>query len=284
MPRRTTWTSQVGDGFFQAFERPILAGRDFHEGDRAPGARTVIVNEAFARRRTNGASPIGRRVRYVSDDPNEPPTWLEIVGMVRDIGMTPTDFGEAPYIFHAASLATVRPVVMDVHVSGDAAMLALRARTIAAELEPGLRVDDMLRLDEVAWRADLEAVVAAGALVGVVGLGLFLSSAGIFSLMSVNVSRRTREIGLRAALGANPVRLLRGVFSRAVVMIGGGLIVGNLLLLLLMTFGEERVPWGFLVQGLVITSTVMMTTGLLACVGPARRALRIHPTDALRET
>jgi len=162
-------------------------------------------------------------------------------------------------------------------------MLVPRLRALAADIEPGLRLDDVRRLDDVAWRQDFGAAVAAGALAGVVVLGLFLSSAGIFSLMSVSVARRTREIGLRTALGASRASVLRGIVSRAAVLIGSGIVAGNLLLFVL-AFGEENIPWGFIIQGLLITSLLMMTAGVLACIHPARRALRINPIDALKET
>ena len=278
------WTSAVGPGYFEAFEKPIVAGRGFHQGDRAADARTVIVNEAFARGGfMNGQSPLGRRVRFPAGDPAAPQPWFEIVGIVRDLGMTPTDFGEAPYVFHAASPGMIQSAVMGVRVAGDPALLVPRLRTLAADIEPGLRLDDVRRLDDVAWRQDFGAAVAAGALAGVVVLGLFLSSAGIFSLMSVSVARRTREIGLRTALGASRASVLRGIVSRAAVLIGSGVVVGNLLLFIL-AFGEENVPWGFIRRGLLVTSLLMMTAGVLACVEPARRALRINPIDALKET
>ena len=100
--------------------------------------------------------------------------------------------------------------------------------------------------------------------------------------MSVSVARRTREIGLRAALGASPRRLLLGIFSRALVLIGSGIAAGNGVLLLVVTLSTELDVRG--VGGALIgTSAVMLTVGLLACVEPARRALRIAPTDALKE-
>ncbi len=163
------WRSQVGPGYFEAFERPILAGRELHAGD--VGAATVIVNEAFARRFTSGASPVG-----------------------------------------------------------------LRVEAIAAELDPGIRLYEVLPLDELAWRQDADNLVVAASLAGIVGLVLFLSGAGIFSLMSVNVARRTSEIGLRSALGAGPARLFASVFSRALVLIGSGIVAGNLVLFGLVIF------------------------------------------------
>ena len=204
------WMAAVGPRFFEAFDIPLVAGRDFHDGDRAAGARTVLVNEAFARRYMNGASPVGRRVRYASPDPAKPEPWLEIVGMVRDIGMTPTDLGEAPYVFRAASPGHGVPLVMGVRVvrrpGGAGATACGPSRP---SLDPGLRLDEL----RVARRARLERGRADDGRAparspAVVGLGLFLSAAGIFSLMSVSVARRTREIGLRTALGASRARLL----------------------------------------------------------------------------
>lgn len=278
------WTATVGPGFFETFDRPILAGRAFHDGDRGAEARTVIVNEAFARRYFDGATPVGHRVRLASADPAKAGTWLEIVGMVRDMGMTPTDLGEAPYMFRATTPAALRAPVMGVRVTGDPASLALRVRAIAAELDQSLRLDEVQTLDALAWKVDLPQMVVAGSLISIVALGLFLSAAGIFSLMSVSVSRRTREIGLRAALGATPTRLLRGIFSRAAVLIGSGIVAGNAVLALVVALSDEVNFSADVIVALATTSSVMLLVGLLACVEPARRALRIDPTDALKET
>ncbi len=277
------WTAAVGPQFFQAFEVPLVAGRGFHDGDRAAEARTVMVNEAFARRYMASGSPVGRRVRYASADATTPEPWFEIVGVVRDIGMTPTDLGEAPYVFEAASPATASPLIMGVRVAGgDPAAVAPRLRAIAAELDPRIRVDDMRSLEDATWRVDVPMMVGAGAVVAVVSLGLFLSAAGIFSLMAVSVARRTREIGLRSALGASRTRLLAGVFSRAAVLVGSGVVAGNLVLLLFVTLSPE-VDVVDVMDALLATSGVMVSVALVACVEPARRALRIQPTDALKE-
>ncbi len=276
------WMTSVGPRFFESFDIQMVAGRNFHDGDRAAGARTVLVNEAFARRYANGASPVGARVRSISSDPATPDPWLEIVGVVRDIGMTPTDLGEAPYVFRAASPATASPLVMGVRVAGDRAALAPRLRAIAASVDPGLRLDEIRSLDELAWTVDVPMMIGASAIAGVVCLGLFLSAAGIFSLVSVSVARRTREIGLRSALGASRARLLAGVFSRAVLLVGSGVFVGNLVLMLFVMLSPE-VDMADVADALLVTSAVMLSVGLLACIEPARRALRIQPTDALKE-
>ena len=274
------WMAAVGPRYFEAFNIPLIAGRDFNDGDRTADARTVLVNEAFVRRYMNGASPVGRRVRYAH--PAKPLPWLEIVGVVRDIGMTPTDLGEAPYVFRAASPATASPLVLGVRYGGNPEALVPRLRAIALELDPTLRLDDMRPLDDLAWRQDVPQMVLAGAMATVVGLGLFLSAAGIFSLMSVSVARRTKEIGLRAALGASQGRLLARIFSRALVLVGSGIAIGDAVLLTIIALSPE-VDLAGMSSGLLAISAVMLTVGLLACVEPARRALRIQPTDALKE-
>jgi hypothetical protein len=276
------WMTSVGPNFFETFDIPLIAGRAFHQGDRVPDGRTVLVNEAFVRRYLNGLSPIGRRVRYASVEgaPAEP--WLDIVGVVGDVGMTPTDLGEAPYIFRPASAATTSPIVMGIRVNGDPSAVAPRIRAIAANLDLGLRLDEVRSLDDIAWSVDVPALIGAGTISVVVILGLFLSAAGIFSLMSVSVARRTREIGLRSALGATRARLLGGIFSHALALVGSGIAAGNLILLLFIAASDEA-EVGDVADALLTTSMVMLAVGMLACIEPARRALRIQPTDALKE-
>jgi ABC-type antimicrobial peptide transport system permease subunit len=111
---------------------------------------------------------------------------------------------------------------------------------------------------------------------------------GIFSLMSVSVSRRTREIGLRAALGANPRHVLAGILGRAMVLTGSGIIAGGAIVLLFVALGGGPTgrPGDDVVKFAVwlgVTSAVMLAACLLACIAPARRALRINPIDALRQ-
>jgi predicted permease len=276
------WTAAVGPRYFEAFEAPIVAGRDFHAGDRASDSRAVLVNEAFARLHLQGGNPVGRRVRYASLDPAQPNAWLEIVGMVRDIGMTPTDRGEAPYVFTAASPVSVTPLVIGLRVAGDPTALALRVRAIAADLDLGVRLDEVRRLDERVWRVDIPMMVSAGALVFVVGLGLLMSAAGVFSLMAVSVARRTREIALRTALGASRTRLLAGLFGRAAALVGSGVACGNAVLLIAILTSDDT-PVTLIWGALLMTSAIMLVVGLVACIEPARRALRIEPIEALKD-
>ena len=209
--------------------------------------------------------------------------------MVRDLGLDPGEQGdEGPYVFHPASAATMSPFVMSVRLRGNPATLAARLPTIAAAIDAGLSVPEARPLGEWIWQRDLDMVIPVAALAGVSALVLLLSAMGLFSLMSISVSRRTREIGVRMALGANPRHVLAGIVAHAMVLMGSGVAAGGGLVLLFVALGGG--PTGRPAEDVVsfvawigVTSAVMLGAGLLACVEPARRALRINPIDALRD-
>ena len=285
----------VGPGFFEIIDRPLVAGRDFQEGDRIGSARTVVVNEAFARvfqRNTGQGSPFGARVRLRAAGPGgetAPEPWYEIVGVARDVGLDPygDDYGEMAYVYHAASAATAAPLVTLIRVRANAGGLAARLPVVAAAVDPGLSVQGTAPLNDIVGLRDMTGVVLVSALGGVALLVLAMSAMGIFSLMSVSISRSTREIGLRTALGANPRQVLMSVLSRAaILMASGGAIGGTLLLWIVSVRGTSGrpaddiapyLPW------LSVTALVMLGAGIVAALGPARRALRINPSDALRD-
>ncbi len=282
------WTSAVGPGFFEAFDRPIVAGRAFHGGDRSPSARTVIVNEAFARafsRNAGSGSPTGARLRYSASSarPNasaaEP--WFEIVGVVRDVGLDPDDLGdERPYVFHAASAGTLSPLVMSVRVRGNPATLAARLPVNAANVDARLFVQDARPLDEWVRRRDMSLIVTVAAQAAVTALVLFLSALSIFSLVSISVSRRTREIGLRAALGANPRHVLARILSRAMVLMGSGITAGGVLLLLFVAQNRPTEDVALYAGYLGVTSAIKCSPRVCSPASdpPDARSGSIQPT------
>jgi putative ABC transport system permease protein len=150
-----------------------------------------------------------------------------------------------------------------------------------------LYVREARPLPEWIRRQERTSALMLGAQAGVTALVLFLSALALFSLMSVSVSRRTREIGLRMALGAPAHSVVANVLSRAIVLTGSGVAAGGVILLwgvaLAGPSGRPAEDVGQFAVWLGATAAVMATGGLLACAGPARRALRINPIDALRE-
>jgi len=167
-----------------------------------------------------------------------------------------------------------------VRVAGDAAPLAPRVAILARQVDAGLHLRDIATLQETV--AQQQATGIGGVVIGSILLAaLVFSAAGLYALMAVAVARRTREIGIRLALGANPRHVLGSVFARAGRQLGGGIIAGNSIILLL-AWRADSLTADLLVTS-VITSVIMAAVGVLACAAPARRALRVQPTEALRQ-
>ena len=266
-------------------------------------ARTIIVNEAFARafsREAGGASPIGARMRFsvphsgddevvVRPRPEAWEPWREIVGVVRDFGLDPDDNGnELPHVFYAVPAGALSSLVMSVRVRGNPGVLAARLPLVAAAIDARLLVQESKPMEEWVRQRDEHLIVMVGAQVAVTVLVLFLSALGIFSMMSISVSRRTREIGLRAALGATPRQAIGRILSRAVALMGSGIAAGGALLMGSLALGAgpsgepmEDIP--LFAAYFAVTAAIMLAACLLASIGPARRAIRINPIEALRE-
>ncbi len=271
----------VGAGYHDAFGAKIVAGRGLHTADAGTRNGPVVVNEAFAR--LVGRNPVGARIRTVQRGPErELGPWHEIVGVITDFEtLFPADWNGAAYIYRAASPAELDPVVVAVRVAGDAAPLAPRVAALARQVDSGLQLRDIVTLEEIVARQRAPGVFGIVVVGTILLAAVVFSAAGLYALMAVAVARRTREIGIRIALGASPRRVLRTVFARAGRQLGGGILAGNSLILLI-AWRADSLTADLLVS-LVITSVIMAVVGVLACAAPARRALRVQPTEALRQ-
>jgi hypothetical protein len=271
----------IGAGYHDAFGAKIVAGRGLHTADAGAPNGPVVVNEAFMR--VVGRNPVGARVRTLQrGSERELGPWHEIVGVVTNLGtLFPADWGGAAYIYRAASAAEFDPVVVAVRVTGDAVPLAPRVAALARQVDAGLHLRDIVTLDDIVAQEQIRMVVGSVVFGSVLLVALVFSAASLYALMAVAVQRRTREIGIRIALGATPRRVLRTVFARAGRQLGGGIFAGNSIVLLIAWRKGAVTP--DLLVALVIMSVIMAAVGVLACAAPARRALRVQPTEALRQ-
>jgi predicted permease len=268
----------VGAGYHEAFGAGIVAGRGLQAADAGAPNRPVVVSEAFMRK--VGRNPVGARIRTLQrGSEREPGPWHEIVGVVTDPGIDPT--GGAEYIYRAASTAELDPVMVAVCVAGDAARLAPRVAALARQVDAGLLLRDIVTLDEIVAQRQMPLLIGSIVYGSILLVALVFSAASLYALMAVAVQHRTREIGIRIALGANPRRVLRTVFARAGRQLGGGIIGGNSIILLL-AWRTDSLTADLLLSS-VIMSIIMVGVGVLACAAPARRALRVQPTEALRQ-
>jgi putative ABC transport system permease protein len=208
--------------------------------------------------------------------------WLEIVGVVADFPVN--DAQPIGRIYHPVRVGSLYPATIGVRVrAGEPESAAALLRDTSVAVNPRLQVRE-ISTAEIVVRREQGMFRMIGTTVGLVMLSvMILTAAGIYALMSFTVTRRRREIGIRAALGANRNRLLAGIFARAAAQLAAGAAVG-----LVASLGVEQVLEGEMFQGrgtiiMPIVIALMTAVGLLAAFGPARRGLRIQPIEALRE-
>ncbi|NOT07028.1 MAG: FtsX-like permease family protein [Gemmatimonadales bacterium] len=274
----------IGPGFFRTVEVPVRRGREFGEADRAGAPYVAVVNEAFVRKYLGDADPLTQRVRFPGMDSSEDP-WAAVVGVVGDTRQDGLAAEPSPAIYYSyRQRHTWRPMTFVVHSSQPAAAVLDDLKAAVARLDPGIPftgkpwsviVADSLALPRI--RSVLLALFAAIALV--------LSAAGIAAVVAFAVAQRTREIGLRIAVGAPPGSITRdGVLRTArPVLLGltagvlGALVLGKVVRTLLHGI-EPNDP-------LTLATAVLVTIVVAAAAAyvPARRALRVDPLTALRQ-
>ncbi|HSU12691.1 MAG TPA: ABC transporter permease [Longimicrobium sp.] len=270
----------VDPRFFDAVGAPVIRGRALTTADAEHQTRAVLVNEFFVDQVMGGRNPIGRRLRFSSTREPTAESWYEIVGFVPDLGVSDNqgDLGRAR-IFQATLPRETGPLRVAIHVRSDPQRFAVRLRELAQAVDPALRVIDPKPMPRLA-----ESVSAfwIALLIGFTGVTLMLSLAGVYAVTAFSVARRTREIGVRVALGAQPLQVLATVFKRPLVQIALGVGVGSVLGLGLANNDLSDVHLDdFGITAVFALSTILCCA--LACVVPTRRALRIQPSEALKE-
>ena len=286
MPRdRRSLTSTmdtVDEGYFETMGVPILRGRGFRASDTAAAPRVAVVNEQFGAHYWPGADPVGKRIRL--DGANGEP--VEIVGVARTIkyrdgpSHTNEDFVYMPLAQHP-----VARMVLLLKSSGDPLALVNPVKDVVRALDANMPMLETRTYEDLYRYGTVEGPRVAVLLVGTLGaVGLLLAIAGLYGLVAYNVSRRTREIGIRIAIGATPRDVVRLMMGKGLVLVGAGTAIG-----LAMGVGLERFMNSMLFNAggvdlvvyLVVVPAMLLVTMLAAYV-PARRATRIPPTLALR--
>lgn len=278
--------ARVGLGYFDALGATMISGRAFNGGDLhglescpSSSRQVVIVNESFVRRVLGGRNAVGERVRYVGRSGEQESPWLEIVGVVRDLGMIHDDPRNGAGLYHPVAAGAAQLNVI-VHVRENAETFAPRVRAHAAAVDPALQLHDLRRMGQASATLWMEMDFLWRLLGLISSIALLLSLAGIYSVTSFTVSRRTREIGIRVALGADARRIVSVIFARAVAQVALGVAAGGVLV-----FVQTKLIIGLTPTQIAVIAaymTGMIAVCLLACVGPTRRALRVEPTEALR--
>lgn len=276
-PPRASNFDVVAPDYFRTLGIALLRGREFGEADGAQAPPVAVVNETFAQRTFPGGAAIGQRITF-GDTP------LTIVGVVRNARYV--TLGEEPramlYVPFAQNYND--EMVLHVRTDGDPAALVRPVQRAARALDPVLPLDDPRPMRQQLRVALLPAKIGAGMLGGFGSLALLLAAVGIYGVISYTVSQRTREIGIRAALGAGRRALIGHVISGTLRVVGAGMAVG-IVLALLAGRGARAFLYGVAPTDpavLVGTPLVLALVALGASWFPARRAAAVDPMVALR--
>jgi predicted permease len=281
---------RVDVDFFEAFGFSTLTGQLFESGDLDAATERVVVNRAFVQQILGGGNALGRRVRYVDEgrvesDPSgaDSSRWYEIVGVVGNLPAQSIEPGEVEAkLYHPLEAGEIYPEFA-VRLRGvTPARFAARLQEVTIELSPTLVVRRIMALDEV-HRQQVGTGLVAGSFALLTLSVLLLSASGIYSLMSLAVARRRRDIAIRTALGADRRHILGCIFARSVFQLLIGVVTG-----IIAALGLDYLADGEMMAGqahiiLPVVAGLTMTAGLLAAIGPARRGLRISPAEALKE-
>jgi putative ABC transport system permease protein len=272
----------VTPGYFEAMSTPVVRGRNFLDSDRAHTLRVAIVDEQLANRLWPATDPIGKRIYRGDSGP------FTIVGVVRNVKLAglvgAASIGTA-YFPHtqAPSLGRLRWIAIKSSVDRAAIMRTLRAKLL--EIDRDLPLADIQTMDERTARTLVSERLATNLASMFAAVALALSVVGIYAVLASVVARRTREIGIRMALGSTVSRVFRMVLSEGVGLIVAGVVVG-----VAGALATARALDGF-VFGVVATDARVLATvaiitsaaALAACLAPARRAARINPVDVLSD-
>jgi len=279
----------VSPDYFRALGIPLIKGRFFSTADQVEGEKDppiVIINETMAKQYFGGKDPIGSRMQTGDPDPSSP--WETIVGLVGDVKYSGLDSGPEPAIYVPYNengwAGWAREMYLVVRSGGTTQQIVPAIRAELASMDDALPLAQVRTMDERLDESLAQQRFRTWLISGFAALALLLSAIGIYALISYSVSQRTREIGVRVALGAQPGNVLGMVLREGLKLLLFGLLLGWI-----GAFSATRVMRSLLystsatdAMSFAATSLMLMVVALLASYIPARRAAKVDPMVALR--
>ena len=271
----------VDAGYFPTMGIPLLRGRNFSESEHREPRRVILINDALARKHFPNEDPIGKRLDVAMF---ENPIWCEIVGVVGNVRYDSLIDESPPAVYFPHPELAYSFMTLVIRTDGDPAAIAPVVQREIRALDPNQPVSDVRTMEQVMseWVSSSRFNTLLLGLFA--GLATLLSAVGIFGVMNYSVALRTRELGLRLAIGAQPRQVLLLVLKQGLLLTILGVVVG-----LAAAFALTRLLSGLLfgVEAVDVTtfatiSLLLVAVSLLACYLPARRAMRIDPLSALR--
>jgi predicted permease len=272
-------TNDIGARYFETLGIPLVRGRDFAETDGEKGPLVVIINEVMAKRFWPEQDAVGKRFKFFGD-----PDYRQVVGIARDVKVTSLTERPRPLVYLPMRQDYASQVTLHVRSGGDVTQLVAALRGEIQGLDPNLSI---LNVQTMTNRVDqsLQGERTQATLLGSAGvMALLLASIGLYGVMSYMVAQRTREIGIRMALGATRGNVMGLVLKQGAGLVGAGIVIG-----LGAAFGLTRLVASSLFGVTAIdpltfigTSLLLALVSLAASYLPARRAMKVDPIIALR--
>jgi putative ABC transport system permease protein len=274
----------VSSGYFEALGIPLLAGRNFTETDRADKPSVVIINESFARRYFPNESPIGKRMKIGGPERPDNP-WMEIVGVVGDVKYAGLDVAAEPAYYEHYQQVDWADTYIVVRSSSEPRSLATSVRQAVWSLDKDLPVANVQTMEDLLSESVARPRFRTFVFLVLGTLAILLAVTGIYGVISYLVSQRTREIGIRVALGAQRRTVLSLIIRQGMSLALIGAVIG-----LIAAFVLTRLMTGLL-YGVEATdpltfasiTILLLLVSLGACWIPARRAAKVDPLVALRD-
>jgi predicted permease len=274
---------RISPDYLKVMQATLLSGRSFTEDDEDGKQPVAIIDESTARKYWPSRDPLGRRVRFGKDRSK---AWLTVVGIVRDIKNDGLDIDGVPHIFVSAYQDPNKQVSVVLRTSLPASLLEPQIRQVIQSIDPSLPVFNVVSMDEILDRSLASRRFSADLVCGFAGLAVLLASIGIYGLLAYTVGQRSREIGLRMALGAGRDDILKMFLGKGVALAGAGIVAG------VVVSASAASVMASLLYGVrphdpavfVIVPLLLFVVAVLASYLPARRATKVDPIVALRES
>jgi putative ABC transport system permease protein len=273
---------RISPDYFEVLQATLLRGRSFTEGDEDGKPLVAIIDETTARKYWPTSDPLGRRVRF-GKDPTKP--WTTVVGIIKDIKSDGLDIDGVPHIYVSTYQDPNHILSVVLRTSLPATLLEPQIRHEIQSIDPGLPVFNVSSMNDILDRSLASRRFSADLVGGFAGLAVLLASIGIYGLLAYLVGQRSREIGIRMALGARRGDILRLFLNKGVALAGVGIVAGLIFsaatasMMASLLYGvRPHDPAVFLIVPLLLLAVAALASYL-----PARRATKVNPMIALRE-
>jgi len=273
---------RISPDYFRVLQTPLVSGRSFTEGDEDGQPPVAIIDESTAHKYWPDRDPLGRRVRFGRDSTKP---WTTVVGVVKDIKSDGLDIDGVPHIYLSTYQDNGRRLSVVLRTPLPAPLLEPQIRHEIQAIDPGLPTFGVSSMSDVLDRSLASRRFAANLVGGFAGLAVLLASIGIYGLLAYMVGQRSREIGIRMALGARPNDILRMFLGKGVRLAGVGIVAGlvfsaaTVSVMASLLYGvRPRDPGVFLIVPLLLLAVAALASYL-----PARRATRVNPMIVMKE-